>query len=143
MKASERAAASLLGETDVAVDANGDEPLNQACYEEYVRGFDEIPVLEDAVVIPPRRPTPPSFVRGERRSVRKQESSRAFMGSICRQRRCPRNTNASGRERRRAPRASAAENLARPANRALARFAITLAAARHGHAPHGVDIAVK
>ena len=69
MKASERVAARLL----VDVDANGDEPLNQACYEEYVRGFDEVPVLEDAVVIPPRRPAQPSFVRGERRSVRKEE----------------------------------------------------------------------
>ena len=71
MKGSERAAARIL--VDVAADVNGDEPLNQTCYEEYVRGFDEVPVLEDAVVIPPRRPAQPSFVRGERRSVRKQE----------------------------------------------------------------------
>lgn len=65
MKASERAAANLF--------LDGEEPSNHDCYEEYVRGFDEVPVLEDAVAIPPRRPTPQSFVRGERRSVRKEE----------------------------------------------------------------------
>jgi hypothetical protein len=65
MKAAERPAGSLSIE--------GDEPANQARYEEYVRGFDEIPVLDDAVRIPPRRSAPPSFVRGERRSLRKEE----------------------------------------------------------------------
>jgi hypothetical protein len=50
-----------------------DEPANHALYEEYVRGFDEIPVLDDAVRIPPRRVPPPSFVFGERRSLRKAE----------------------------------------------------------------------
>jgi len=65
MKASERAAANLF--------LDGEEPSNHDCYEEYVRGFDEVPVLEDAVAIPPRRPAPQSFVRGERRSVRKAE----------------------------------------------------------------------
>ena len=65
MKASERAAANLS--------LDGEEPANHDCYEEYVRGFDEVPVLEDAVALPPRRPAPPSFVRGERRSVRQEE----------------------------------------------------------------------
>jgi hypothetical protein len=48
----------------------GDEPGNHAAYEEYLRGFDEIPVLVDAVRIPPRRQLPPDFRRGERRDVR-------------------------------------------------------------------------
>jgi hypothetical protein len=65
MKAAERPAGSLTVE--------GDEPANHAHYEEYVRGFDEIPILDDAVRIPPRRSPPPSFVRGERRSLRKEE----------------------------------------------------------------------
>jgi len=65
MKAAERPAGSLSAE--------GDEPANRAHYEEYVRGFDEIPVLNDAVRIPPRRSPPPSFVHGERRSLRKEE----------------------------------------------------------------------
>jgi hypothetical protein len=52
---------------------DGDEPANQALYDEYVRGFDQIPVLEDAVRVPPRRTLPPNFVRGERRDLRKQE----------------------------------------------------------------------
>ena len=65
MKASERAAANLF--------LDGEEPSNHDCYEEYVRGFDEVPVLDDAVAIPPRRVAPPSFVRGERRTVRKEE----------------------------------------------------------------------
>ena len=51
----------------------GEEPGDRAHYDEYVRGFDEVPILDDAVTIPPRRPTPPSFVRGERRNLRKQE----------------------------------------------------------------------
>jgi hypothetical protein len=65
MKAGERAVANLVVE--------GDEPSNHAHYEEYVRGFDEIPVLNDAVRIPPRREPPPNFVRGERRSLRREE----------------------------------------------------------------------
>ncbi len=65
MKARERLAGSLT--------VDGDEPANQSHYEEYVRGFDEIPVLDDAVRIPARRSPPPSFVRGERRSLRKEE----------------------------------------------------------------------
>ena len=52
---------------------DGDEPTYHSLYEEYVRGFDEIPVLEDVVRIPPRRAAAPSFVQGERRSLRKEE----------------------------------------------------------------------
>jgi hypothetical protein len=62
MKA-ERAVKSLL--------ADGNEPAYAALYDEYERGFDEIPVLDDAVRIPPRRALPPNFVRGERRDLRK------------------------------------------------------------------------
>lgn len=50
--------------------AESDEPGNNAAYEEYLRGFDDIPVLQDAVRIPPRRPQDPDFRRGERRDVR-------------------------------------------------------------------------
>jgi hypothetical protein len=67
MRSSERAAANIFH------DNGGDEPSNHLLYEEYVRGFDELPVLEDAVSIPPRRASPPNFVRGERRSQRKNE----------------------------------------------------------------------
>jgi hypothetical protein len=49
--------------------ATGDVPNNNAAYEEYLRGFDDIPVLQDAVRIP-RRPQAPDFRRGERRDVR-------------------------------------------------------------------------
>ena len=65
MKAAERPAGNVTVE--------GDEPADHSLYEEYVRGFDEIPVLDDAVRIPPRRSLPPSFVHGERRSLRKEE----------------------------------------------------------------------
>jgi hypothetical protein len=56
----------------------GDEPADLSIYEEYVRGFDEIPILDDAVRIPPRSPAPPSFVRGERRSLRKEERTDGY-----------------------------------------------------------------
>jgi hypothetical protein len=56
----------------------GEEPADISIYEEYVRGFDEIPILDDAVRIPPRPPTPPSFVRGERRSLRKEERADGY-----------------------------------------------------------------
>src|SRR5688500_6431036 len=65
MKAAERPAGGVT--------VDGDEPANRSLYEEYVRGFDEIPVLDDAVRIPPRRSLPPNFVRGERPSLRKEE----------------------------------------------------------------------
>ena len=47
--------------------------VNHSLYDEYVRGFDEVPVLDDAVSIPPRRSLPPNFVRGERRNLRNEE----------------------------------------------------------------------
>lgn len=47
--------------------------LDHLLYDEYVRGFDELPVLNDAVSIPPPRRAPRSFVRGERRSLRGEE----------------------------------------------------------------------
>ena len=47
--------------------------VNHSLYDEYVRGFDEVPVLDDAVSIPPRRSLPPNFVRGERRNLRGEE----------------------------------------------------------------------
>jgi hypothetical protein len=47
--------------------------VNHVLYDEYVRGFDEVPVLNDAVSVPPRPARPPSFVRGERRSWRTEE----------------------------------------------------------------------
>jgi hypothetical protein len=65
MKAAERPAGSVTVE--------GEKPANHSLYEEYVRGFDEIPVLDDAVRIPPRRSPPPNFVRGERRDLRKED----------------------------------------------------------------------
>ena len=71
MTAAERQASSLSVE--------GDEPANHALYEEYVRGFDEVPVLNDAVSVPPRRSPPPSFVRGERRSLRKEERDDGYL----------------------------------------------------------------
>jgi hypothetical protein len=71
MKAAERQASSLSVE--------GDEPANHTLYVEYVRGFDEIPVLDDAVRIPPRRSPPPNFVRGERPSLRKEERADSYV----------------------------------------------------------------
>jgi hypothetical protein len=53
--------------------APDDEPGNNAAYEEYLRGFDEIPVLQDAVRIPPPRRQQPDFRRGERRDVRQEQ----------------------------------------------------------------------
>jgi hypothetical protein len=41
-------------------------------YAEYVRGFDDIPVLSDAVHAPPMPRPPPDFRRGERKDVRKE-----------------------------------------------------------------------
>ena len=55
-----------------------DEPGNEAAYKEYARGFDDVPVLFDAVRIPPRRSTEPDFRRGERRDVRKEPRSDGY-----------------------------------------------------------------
>jgi hypothetical protein len=56
-----------------AILLGSDEPADRALYQEYVRGFDEIPTLDDAVIIPPRPPAPPNFVRGERRNLRNHD----------------------------------------------------------------------
>ncbi len=55
-----------------------DEPGNHAAYQEYLRGFDDVPVLQDAVVIPPLRPRQPDFRRGERRDVRLERRPDAY-----------------------------------------------------------------
>jgi hypothetical protein len=70
MKAAERAVKSAL--------VDGDEPAYAALYDEYERGFQEVPVLEDVVRIPPRRALPPNFVRGERRDLRKRERADGY-----------------------------------------------------------------
>ena len=54
------------------------EPADYVLYVEYVRGFDELPVLHDVVRSPPRRTRPPSFVRGERRSLRHEERADGY-----------------------------------------------------------------
>ena len=55
-----------------------DEPGNNAAYDEYLRGFDDIPVLQDAVRIPPPRRGQPDFRRGERRDVRQEQRPDAY-----------------------------------------------------------------
>jgi hypothetical protein len=57
----------------LTISLGSDEPADSTLYQEYVRGFDEIPVLVDAVIIPPRKSSPPNFVRGERRNLRRQD----------------------------------------------------------------------
>jgi hypothetical protein len=52
--------------------ATNGELGNQAAYDEYLRGFDQIPVLQDAVSVPVRPPPPPDFRRGQRPDVRKE-----------------------------------------------------------------------
>ena len=71
MKAAERPAGSLSDESG--------EPANHTLYQEYVRGFDEVPVLEDAVSIPPRRTPPPNFVHGERPSLGKEDRADGYV----------------------------------------------------------------
>ena len=58
--------------------APDDEPGNNAVYEEYLRGFDDIPVLQDAVRIPPPTRLPPDFRRGERRDARQEPRADAY-----------------------------------------------------------------
>ena len=58
--------------------AADDEPGNNAAYEEYLRGFDDIPVLQDAVRIPPPRLRQPDFIRGERRDARQEPRGDAY-----------------------------------------------------------------
>ena len=55
-----------------------DEAAAQAAYEEYVRGFDDIPILQDAVHAPPRPRPQPDFRRGERRDARKAPRPDAY-----------------------------------------------------------------
>jgi hypothetical protein len=55
-----------------------EQRVKHSLYDEYVRGFDEVPVLDDAVRIPPPVPRPPSFVRGERRSLRSEERADGY-----------------------------------------------------------------
>ena len=54
------------------------EPADREIYEEYVRGFDEIPVLSDVVRTPPQRVRQPNFVRGERRDLRRAERADGY-----------------------------------------------------------------
>jgi len=58
--------------------AQDDEPGNNAAYEEYLRGFDDVPVLQDVVRIPPPRPKQPDFRRGERRDVRQEPRADSY-----------------------------------------------------------------
>ncbi len=67
--------APTLRRRTVAVD---NEPVNNAAYDEYLRGFDDIPVLQDAVRIPPPRSPQPEFRRGERRDVRQEQRPDAY-----------------------------------------------------------------
>jgi hypothetical protein len=57
---------------DLRVQADDGSFEQDAAYAEYARGFDDIPVLSDAVHSPPRPPLPPDFRRGERPNVRKE-----------------------------------------------------------------------
>ncbi len=54
------------------------EPGNNAAYDEYLRGFDDIPVLQDAVTIPPPQRHQPEFRRGERRDARQAPRPDAY-----------------------------------------------------------------
>ncbi len=58
--------------------AGDDEPGNNAAYGEYLRGFDDIPVLQDAVTIPPPRRRQPEFRRGERGDARQEPRPDAY-----------------------------------------------------------------
>lgn len=60
------------------VSIESDEPADRMMYDEYVRGFAEVPILDDAVGIPPRSSPPPNFVRGERPSLRKAERTDGY-----------------------------------------------------------------
>jgi hypothetical protein len=46
--------------------------LDHALYDEYVRGFNDVPTLHDAVALPPRRAAQPDFRRGERPDQRRE-----------------------------------------------------------------------
>jgi hypothetical protein len=49
---------------------DGEDPC--ALYDEYVRGFDDVPTLTDPVALPPPRLVPPEFRLGERKDIRKR-----------------------------------------------------------------------
>lgn len=51
--------------------------LDHALYDEYVRGFDDVPTLHDAVALPPRRVPQPDFRLGERADRRKEQRTDA------------------------------------------------------------------
>ena len=55
------------------------EPDDFSVYEEYVRSFDDLPILQDAVDAPPRPRPPPDFRRGERRDARKEARPDAYI----------------------------------------------------------------
>src|SRR5690554_3510542 len=63
---------------DAEVDAARDVATYYTVYDEYLRGFDELPVLQDAVRIPPRR-LEPDFRLGERRDARKEPRPDAYI----------------------------------------------------------------
>ena len=52
--------------------ATDEEPADNALYEEYLRGLDDVPVLRDAVAFPPRRASQPNCRHSERRDLRKE-----------------------------------------------------------------------
>jgi len=56
-----------------------DAPGNNAVYDEYLRGFDDVPVLQDAVRVPPPQRRQPDFRRGERRDVRQEPRPDAYL----------------------------------------------------------------
>jgi hypothetical protein len=64
--------------TAPAHSAHAEAPDDFSVYEEYVRGFDDVPVLQDAVHTPPRPRPPPDFRRGERRDARKEKRPDAY-----------------------------------------------------------------
>jgi hypothetical protein len=101
------------------------EPADRETYDEYVRGFDEIPVLSDVVRTPPRRAQPPNFVRGERRDLRRaerpdgysqREEGLADLERLYREYAAP----ASGRPKRKKARRASTGKRARPRKRASA-----------------------
>ena len=62
-------------------------PDERALYEEYLRGFDDVPTLTDPVALPPPRRLPPDFRFGERKDARKQvrEDAETLRGSRLRE----------------------------------------------------------
>jgi len=72
-------AALAQGPTPQGLAVATDDALgNHAAYEEYVRGFDDVPVLQDVVRIPPPRRQQPDFRRGERRDAREEQRADGY-----------------------------------------------------------------